>query len=199
VEVVAVGPWEWGWEAFVAIGTVLLAAATVGLAWSTRGLAKASEAELRAQWRPVILPALDPLSRRAITYDGQEGLLHVRVRNAGRGPAHHVRVTIDPLQVSPEHWSLGALAVGDEQGLRFRTAKIESTIQLLVDYRDLADRTYATSITVTAVNEDLRFYDVHLFDHPVTQLGDAIYPQPGLRDVRRPPARRLRVRLRRQR
>jgi len=199
VEVVAVDPREWGWEAFVAIGTVLLALATVGLAWSTNTLARASEVELRAQWRPVILPALDPLSRRALTYDRQEGLLHVRIRNAGRGPAHYVRVTIEPLQVSPELWSLGALAVGDHQDLRFRTPRIESTVQLLIDYRDLADRTYATSITVTVVDDDLRFYDVHLFDHPVTQLGEAIYPQPGLRDVRRPPARGLGGRPRRQR
>jgi hypothetical protein len=199
VEIVAVNPWEWGWETFVAIGTVLLGAATVGLAWSTRALAKASEADLLAQWRPAILPALDPMSGRAIEYFDPTGFLLVRIRNAGRGPAHYIRTTIDPLGVSPENWSLAALAPGDEQLLEFRTPKIESAIQLLFDYRDLADRTYSTSITVTVVSGDLRFYDVHLFDHAITELGDAVYPQAGLRDVRRPAPRGLRARPRRER
>jgi hypothetical protein len=194
VEVVEMSRWEIGWDSLVAVGTLLLAMVTAGLALSTRALAEASKADLRAQWRPVILPALDPPSRRAITYD--RGLLRVRIQNGGQGAALYIRTTIDPLGISPEHWSLGALAAGDEQELRFRTEQINSAIQLLFDYRDLADHAYSTSITVDLVDQDLRFYDVRLFDYPITPLGDAIYPQSGLSDVRRQPHRGLWARLR---
>jgi hypothetical protein len=183
VELLAASPWEFGWDALVAVGTLLLALATFSLALRTGNLAKWSEADVRAQWRPNILPASDSLTR-AIVYDESEHSLCVRVQNAGRGPALYIRTHMEPGGVSPEHWSLGALAAGDERELMFRTAKINSAVQLLFDYRDLANRTYSTSITIDVVNGDMRFYDVHLFeDHPVTVLGDAMYPQPGLRDV----------------
>jgi hypothetical protein len=35
-------PWEWGWDALVAIGTLALAVVTVVLAWSTRRMARAA-------------------------------------------------------------------------------------------------------------------------------------------------------------
>jgi len=66
VELLAQNPWAFGWDAFVAIGTLALAVVTFVLVLLTRKLAKASAAELRAQWRPVILPASDPPSARAI-------------------------------------------------------------------------------------------------------------------------------------
>jgi hypothetical protein len=95
-----------------------------------------------------------------------------------------VRAQIEPDRVSPENWPLGALAVGDKYELEFRTAKPDSAIQLLFDYRDLAERAYSTSVTIEVVSGNMRFYDVHLFEnHRVTTLGDAVYPQPGLRDV----------------
>lgn len=45
------------WTALAAIGTLSLAGFTAWLAWSTRGLAKSSQLDQEAQWRPVILPA----------------------------------------------------------------------------------------------------------------------------------------------
>lgn len=197
VELLAANPWEFGWDALVAVGTLLLALATAYLALRTRTLAKASEADLRVQWRPVILPASDSPSTRGISYDESEGSLRVRVRNAGRGPALYIRTHLEPGGISPEHWSLGALAAGDDRELIFRTEGLNPPIQLLFDYRDLADRTYSTSVTVDVVNGDMRFYDVHLFeDHAVTFLGDAVYPQPGLRDVSPKARPGLRARLR---
>jgi hypothetical protein len=203
LELLATNPRGFGWEALVALGTLLLALSTFYLALRTSTLAKASEAEVRAQWRPVILPGSDSSPERAIVYDDNEGSLHVRVRNAGRGPALYIRTHLEPWGrepsgVSPEHWSLGALAPGDERELRFRTPEIERPSQLLFDYRDLADRTYSTSVTIDVVNGDMRFYDVHLFeDHSVTYHGDAVYPQPGLRDVSPKALPGLRARLRR--
>lgn len=43
---VEASPWGFGWEALVAIGTLLLAVATGGLAWSTRNLASKTAEEV---------------------------------------------------------------------------------------------------------------------------------------------------------
>lgn len=150
----AASPWEFGWEALVAIGTLLLALATAYLALRTATLAKTSETEVQAQWRPMILPGSP--SRNAIQYIKQQSLLRVRVQNAGRGPALHIRTHLEPGGVSPEHWSLGALAAQDQEDLMFRTERFEPPVQLLFDYRDLAGRTYSTSITLDVVNGDIK-------------------------------------------
>jgi hypothetical protein len=77
--------WELGWDALVAIGTLLLAGVTLLLVLRTRDLARSSEADIRAQWRPIILPAYDDPDDFALLY--REGVLYVGIRNAGRGPA----------------------------------------------------------------------------------------------------------------
>jgi hypothetical protein len=77
VEVLAASSWDFGWEALVAVATLLLAAATFFLARRTATLAESSEAEVRAQWRPLILPGLDPPgppSKRALAYDLGNGV-----------------------------------------------------------------------------------------------------------------------------
>jgi hypothetical protein len=174
--------WELGWDAFVAIGTLVLAGVTFLLVRRTRDLARSSEADIRAQWRPMILPALDLPGDRALAYEGE--FLYVRIHNAGRGPALFIRTLLEPDMATAENWSLGALAAGDKYELKFRAVKPDAHAQLLFDYRDLAGRTYSTLITIQVVDADMRFYDVRLFeDHAVTTHGDAIYPQPGLRDV----------------
>jgi hypothetical protein len=98
-EPLAVSPWEFGWEALVAIGTLLLALATAYLAFRTATLAKTSETEVRAQWRPMILPGSP--SGNALQYIKHQSLLRVRVQNAGRGPALHIRTHLEPGGVSP--------------------------------------------------------------------------------------------------
>jgi hypothetical protein len=176
--------WTLGWDALVAIGTLLLAGVTFLLVLRTADMARSSERDIRAQWRPLILPALDLSWNRSLGYDKERGYLEVLIQNAGRGPAIHIRAQIEPDGASPENWSLGALAAGDKQWLTFRVAKPDSATQLLLAYRDLAGRTYSTSITIDVISGEMRFYDVRLFeDHNATTLGDAIYPQPGLRDV----------------
>lgn len=49
----AASPWEFGWEALVAIGTLGLALATAALAWSTRNLAKETADEVEHSKRQV--------------------------------------------------------------------------------------------------------------------------------------------------
>lgn len=89
-----------------------------------------------------------------------------------------------PMGLVLKSWSLSVLAAGDKQWLEFRVAKPDSATQLAFAYRDLAGRTYSTSVTIEVIGGEMRFYDVRLFeDHNATTLGDAIYPQPGMRDV----------------
>jgi hypothetical protein len=64
--------------------------------------------------------------------------------------------------------------------------------QLFIDYGDLAGRTYSTSITLDLWNRT--FYDVQLIEGASTHHGDAVYPQPGLRDAS--PKRRQPIRTR---
>jgi hypothetical protein len=185
------------WDVFVAIGTLLLALVTYMLARDTHRLARASEADLRARWRPVMLPTLDRPTGPALDHDAHR-TLRVGVRNAGGGPALYIRAHLEPGGHSPQHWSLGALAPADEVVLTFPDVDKSTTpLQLLLDYRDVGGRTHSTAITLVTLDGALRFYDVRLFeDHHVTVVGDAVYPQDGLRDVspQTPPGRRGRLR-----
>ncbi|WP_329317257.1 hypothetical protein OG723_44545 (plasmid) [Streptomyces sp. NBC_01278] len=201
--------WVFGWDALVALGTLILAVATAivagftaRLASRTRDLAKESTADQRAQWRPVLLPAstfMNPDMPPLSYFDGP-GVL-IRIRNAGRGPALHVRAQLDTpsswdqeQERSPDQWSLGALAAGDEQELKFRqVGGFGPAAQLRLDYRDLAGRRYATVIiltseadkeTITRIHDTERFYDVRTWeDHSVTTLSDAVYPPHNLDDL----------------
>jgi hypothetical protein len=165
--------WSFGWEALVAVGTLGLAVATVVLALLTRALARSGTAEVRAQWRPVLVLGVDPWSSPAemaadvpsdmptrtgravqVIVRPARIVLFVRVRNVGRGPALHVRAQLEPGGLSPDDWARGALAPGDDQILRFEVGKeAPPSIQLLLDYRDLSGRSHATSVTVLVRGE----------------------------------------------
>lgn len=109
-------PWTFGWEALVAIGTLSLAAATLLLAWLTRSVARASSADIAAQWRPLVVPGRNT---EKFVYDAHVRKLAVPIRNDGRGPALFVRVLLDPENISPDNWSLGSLGASDEVTLTF--------------------------------------------------------------------------------
>ncbi|MEU3341998.1 hypothetical protein [Streptomyces sp. NPDC006668] len=198
-ETAARDPWGLGWEALVAIATFALAAVTVWLAWSTRQLAQETAADERAQWRPVLVSAADRdnLFERTggiVRYtDSSNGTLttylNVVIRNVGRGPALHTRAHLElpgvPGGVSPRIGRpLGPLAPDDGQVLTFEIPAAESRAQLLLDYRDVTGRPHATSITVESAEQGAYVYDVRTWENrSVTTLGDAVYPQDGLRDV----------------
>jgi hypothetical protein len=174
-----------GWDVLAAIDTGILALATFALARLTRELSQFSEQSARAEYRPIVVPAADVSSARAVTLDSTQGLLQVRIRNIGRGPALFVRSNLDPGQLSASSWSLGILGPGDEQELAFGKISKRAEFQLLLDYRDIANHNHSTSITFSSDDGRQYSYDVHIFeDHKVTPHGDAVYPQPGLRDVR---------------
>jgi hypothetical protein len=175
--------WAFGWEALVAISTSFLALATACLAWLTREVATASQADVQAQWRPLLLPG-DP---RRLNWNASARRLLVPIRNAGRGPAIFVRTTLDPVGDSPENWSLGALAQGDEALLEFHVQlPMPALVQVLLDYNDLSDRLFSSAI-VLDLQQGPRFYDVQPgTDRPATHHGPPVRPQPGLRDVTPP-------------
>ncbi|MDQ1013567.1 hypothetical protein QFZ43_000116 [Streptomyces afghaniensis] len=114
----AAHPWEFGWDALVAIGTLVLAAFTWRLAARTRQLAKETAADQRAQWRPVLIPHHNTPEERdrgnpspAVKFKRVAEDLSAYVRNAGRGPALHVRAQLqgELTLANPYDWSIGAL------------------------------------------------------------------------------------------
>jgi hypothetical protein len=182
------GPWTLGWDSLVAVGTVGLALATYLLVRSTRRLAQATADELRASWRPILLPDRAgpyPQDERfgEIVYDAEKLTLALAVHNSGRGPALYVRTHLGPGGDSPRHWSLGAIGANESVTLMFDNIAAVSPRQLLFDYRDIGGRTFSSEIVVDEVEGVRRFYDVHVYeDHTVTPLGDSVR-QSGLEDV----------------
>ena len=200
------GPWASGWDMLVAlgtlglaVGTVLLAGFTLALARRTRDLAADSADARRAQWRPVLLPmAKTPPEQPVVppaapgqylTHNPDSKVLSVRIHNAGTGPALYVRVHLErpdePGGISPRNWARAALAPGEVADLVFENVSFAVRAQLLLDYRDLTGRQYGTACTIERVNLVPRMYDVLVLEQSVTTLGDAVYPQDGLRDVRK--------------
>jgi hypothetical protein len=84
------------WEPLTAIGTLTLAAFTAYLALSTRRLARNAGDEVRANWRPVLVIQANYSSVGGTpSVRLHERELWLNVRNVGRGPALHVRATLD--------------------------------------------------------------------------------------------------------
>jgi hypothetical protein len=183
--------WDFGWEALVAIGTLCLATGTFWLALTTSKLAQATAQEVQAQWRPALVPGIrgtpgTPQATSPLAYDQENSRLYVSVRNAGRGPALFVRTLLHPENNSPDHWSLGAISPGDEVQLRISGVySFDAPKQLLLDYRHLSGRRYASALVLDVVKgqggDMHRYYDVRLFEGAtVTPHGDAV-PQQGLK------------------
>lgn len=180
-------PWEFGWDALVAVGTLALAAVTGSLALMTWRLARAAGAEARSQTRPVLIPGVGgaiagAVSTNPLEHDVTRQQLRINVRNAGRGPALFVRVALEPSSSSPTDGPLAAMAPGDEVQLVFDGESRQRTRwQVLLDYRDVAGRPYSTTLLIEST-PSLRFYDVRTFeDRTVTPHGDAL-PQEGVTD-----------------
>jgi hypothetical protein len=178
--------WSFGWDALVAIGTLGLAMTTGALAWMTWRLARAAAAEARSQSRPALIPgaadwAFDPDPRR-LHHDLERQRLTVNIRNAGRGPALFVRVSLEPSGGSPTSGPRAAMGPGDEVQLVFEgEAEARDRWQILLDYRDLAGRSYATAVLIES-SPTLRFYDVRTFeDRSITPHADAL-AQEGVTD-----------------
>jgi hypothetical protein len=83
------GPWAIGWTAIAGIATATLALFTAWLAWSTRALARETDQDIRAAWRPILMPhgTADLRVREDRSEDIYQVRLSLTLRNTGRGPA----------------------------------------------------------------------------------------------------------------
>lgn len=120
-----------------------------------------------------------------MTRDARGFVLTATIWNTGRGPALYVRVQADPWNASPENWSLGSLSPGEHASLEFRNVSHIALSQVLLDYRDLAGRSYSTAVVLdhSALDQPGRYYDVRFAEgEAFTTHGDSV-PQPTLRRV----------------
>jgi len=185
---VLLASWGLGWDTFVALGTLALAVATGGLAFVTWKLSDSASAEARGQVRPVLVPGIgrgvvgNPKTSSALLHTDRR--LFVNIRNVGTGPALFVRVALEPTGNSPSQGPIAVMAAGDEMQLEFAEPDPQVRWQVLLDYRDVAGRAYATAIMIESTPE-LRFYDVRVHeDRRITSHGDAL-PQAGVTDYTR--------------
>ena len=163
---------QWGWDAFVAIGTIALAIGTLILASSTRRTARASAEDVRAQWRPAIAPG------QHVDVEFDEDVMVVGVRNVGRGAAYYVDAALGvdgtyvpagaavPGQRRVENFAV--LPVGDELRLCFELVDERPTeAEVVIDYADLNGRPYSTRIQLDEINLEaaLRMSKVELSDN----------------------------------
>jgi hypothetical protein len=98
----AADPWAVGWDALVAVGTLSLAVVTGILAFltkrvaaETRDLAAATQADVAAQFRPIVAPARLTTgvgSPGAWAYGNNDGDRFIGLTNIGHGPALNVGV-----------------------------------------------------------------------------------------------------------
>lgn len=171
---VEVASFEWGWDAFVAIGTIALALGTFLLALSTRKAAKASSEDVRAQWRPVIVPG----SKVDVDFEEDSEAMSITVRNVGRGAAYYIDAA---LGVDGIYWpahdsvaghrgveNLAVVPTSTDLRLAFDCHDGRpSEAEVLIDYTDLNGRPYSTRIGLdeSHLESVLRMSRVELSDN----------------------------------
>lgn len=88
--VVESSPWDFGWTAIAGIATAFLALVTWWLAKSTRDLARETDQDVRAAWRPILVVGGDQEVKVILSQDA-DGTYKMDatffVTNVGRGPA----------------------------------------------------------------------------------------------------------------
>jgi hypothetical protein len=155
-------------ELLVGFGTLALASFTWRLATATKRTAALAGAEVRAQWRPALVPSDDV----EIDYLADDRELLVGIRNVGRGPAFYVRAgltvgdqTLPAEAADPElnFWNSAVMPVGDAVDLRFQPVSVRpEQCELLLDYLDTSGRAYATRVSIDryAVSDGRQSFDI---------------------------------------
>lgn len=148
-------PWEFGWDALVALGTIGLALGTAVLAVASFVAARSASRDLRAQWRPVVVSAADV----EVDYLADDELVQLTVRNVGQGAAYDLDPGLDlgeaihPATLYVPHETelvnVAVLPVGESLDLSFtHIKKRPTTCEVVIDYRDLNGRPYASRIQI---------------------------------------------------
>jgi alpha-beta hydrolase superfamily lysophospholipase len=157
---------HFGWTALVAIGTLLLAVATAivafrtwrlatetsKLAAETSKLAAETADDVAGQHRPVVTTGVSAGQLVAARYV-QRGLLAIRLRNSGLGPALDVQALLQPDGRAAEPWNRGVVPPAEEVLIQFdevTTPPPAGGFDLHVQYRDVSQRTYESVIFVEA-------------------------------------------------
>lgn len=148
------GPWDLGWEALVALGTIGLAIFTALLAIATFQTAQVAARDVRATWRPVVVPGEDVEGVWASnTHD-----LQLALRNVGPGAAYGLEVALDtgdgslrpasrfvPGEVAPINYAV--VPPGATLEVFFDHVEAEPMAgELTLGYSDLNGRQYGTTI-----------------------------------------------------
>ena len=141
------------WTALAAIGTFAVALVTASLAVSTRKLARASTADQRAQWRPIL--TVDPAGH--VDYDDATGEFSLELRNVGRGPAFGVYAELrsgpHPIGASIPGLGATALAPGEPFRLHARVSdpgkyKRGHVVSIEVTYYDVTEFWHKSHLTM---------------------------------------------------
>jgi hypothetical protein len=152
-------PWDWGWDALVALGTIGLAVFTALLAVATFQTAQTAARDVRAAWRPVIVPGEDV----EVVWIPDTHVLQLALRNVGPGAAYELEAALDPGDgsltpasrfppgsVNPINFA--AVTSGTTLEIFFDHIEAEpSTGKLTLGYSDLNGRQYGTNIQIRSV------------------------------------------------
>jgi hypothetical protein len=152
--------WTWeGWAGLVALGTLALALVTFGLVWMTRGLVRATfalaqqaQADVEAQWVPILTgtPATEGFPNPAVRVEGTE--VHIALRNIGRGPVVNLGARIggtprnnEYVTIAPGEWTWITVDPSTYPG------DLPEVFQVIVRYWDITNRKlYGSRIEIKA-------------------------------------------------
>jgi hypothetical protein len=204
-------PWEFDWDALVAIGTLtlaavtgILAAVTSRMASKTSDLATETAEDVRSGVRPALIDAAGQAEPQ-MEFGGRNldgfkdyGTLRVAVRNAGRGPALNVYgyafiatkasanrtrlVTVG--NVAPEESATVEILVMPNVDT---SGSMESylALRVVLVYSDLAGRRYHTVIRLSDSRKGQRRHDETTHWEPLahdgTEVGEGDAPLPQWR------------------
>jgi hypothetical protein len=144
---------ELGWDTAVAAGTIGLAWYTARLAKATRNLAQTSVDDERAQWRPAIIGGADT----EVDFLADEERLVMAVRNVGRGPALGVSAelrNVAPNPINALH-IIHALLPNESADFEFPVDKSPSLAIVDFWYTDLAETIHRSRMWITPKDEEL--------------------------------------------
>jgi hypothetical protein len=141
-------------DAWVAIGTILLATATGVLGFLTWQLGQASRRDVEAQWRPVIVQSdrrgFDIGWHLKVWDDGDKRLGWLNITNAGSGPALQLQFYVDaPERTTEDHW--GALASGDLRYFDFELPPGATRASCRFTYKSISGQTYPSKFLIEAM------------------------------------------------
>ena len=148
------------WTILAFGASALVAGFTGWLAYQTRALAAATQGDVAAQFRPIVVVGGDVDPTKAwveVKAGGALGMLSVRLINAGRGPALNVRVTARSSSSVPDTQEskveLGTLAPGVNAWAKFvdllyrdSSGRRESLLEyeVIASYNDVARTAHKT-------------------------------------------------------